>query len=198
MKYELEPERPATLTVAEAAQQLRISERRLRNAMQRHFECGLRSVWTETADGPLWEAQALQAFWHPVTMDTMGRRRQHREPVARKPVTPPPGLPTMLIPIGERLLALDLYRRRGPGVYFLCFGDDVIYIGQSVRPVARVGEHLYRYRFDRAFLLPCARAGLSRLEGSFIRAFRPRQNGNPGPVPRDARALVARFGWTMA
>lgn len=70
------------------------------------------------------------------------------------------------------------------GVYFLCRGDNVVYVGQSVTLSARIGIHssekqMRPKEFDRAYLLPVPREHLNRVEAAFIRALRPEYNGLP-------------------
>lgn len=64
-----------------------------------------------------------------------------------------------------------------PGVYFLCDGDDVVYVGQSVQPTARIATHVTTKTFDRAYLLPVPPSELNEVEGAFIRVLTPRLNG---------------------
>lgn len=70
--------------------------------------------------------------------------------------------------------------RLSPGIYFVCDGDEVIYVGQSVNPGARLATHdkgFAEYECLRVFLLPWPRYDLNRLEGAIIRRLRPRLNG---------------------
>jgi hypothetical protein len=97
-------------------------------------------------------------------------------------------LPVALRPLARDLQVLPFTGQRA-GVYFLCLQDRVVYVGQSVCPTARVGQHQADKVFDRVFIYPCLPEHLSLLEGAFIRALRPELNGNPGPMT-DA-ALVA-------
>lgn len=80
-----------------------------------------------------------------------------------------------------------------PGVYFLCLGDEVVYVGQSIRPLARTTQHDDK-TFDRIYLLPVPVSDLNRVEGAFIRVLRPKLNG-VGPVitPDLAQEVVASF-----
>jgi hypothetical protein len=72
-----------------------------------------------------------------------------------------------------------------PGVYFLCQGDEVVYIGQSVNVPGRVMSHLRQSRrpagktFDplRIFYLPVPESELLRVESEFIGRLPPRYNG---------------------
>ena len=72
-----------------------------------------------------------------------------------------------------------------PGVYFLCQGDEVVYVGQSVSVPDRVMSHIRESRrpagkmFDplRIFYLPVPESELLRVESEFIARLRPRYNG---------------------
>lgn len=66
-----------------------------------------------------------------------------------------------------------------PGVYFLCHGDEVVYVGQSVNPMGRVATHVDEglKTFDRVYLLPTPKHELNDVEAAFIRTLRPRQQG---------------------
>jgi hypothetical protein len=71
-----------------------------------------------------------------------------------------------------------------PGVYFLCQGDEVVYVGQSVNVPDRVMSHLRESRrpagktFDplRVFYLPVPESELLRVESEFIGRLQPRYN----------------------
>ena len=81
-----------------------------------------------------------------------------------------------------------------PGVYFLCLGDEVVYVGQSVNVPARIMSHIYESRrpagktFDHAriFYLPVPESELLRLESEFIHRLRPRYNGNATQAAKGA------------
>jgi hypothetical protein len=72
-----------------------------------------------------------------------------------------------------------------PGVYFLCLGDEVVYVGQSVNVPARIMTHINESRrpagkrFDplRIFYLPVPGSELSRIESEFIGKLQPEYNG---------------------
>jgi hypothetical protein len=66
-----------------------------------------------------------------------------------------------------------------PGVYFLCKGDEVVYVGQSVAPAGRIATHAQNpYKdFDRVYLLPVPESELNDVEGAFIRHLEPSQQG---------------------
>lgn len=101
-------------------------------------------------------------------------------------------LPLALRPLARELQFLPFTGPRS-GVYFLCHGDRVVYIGQSVCPVARVATHHAAGKvFDRAYVYPCLPEHLNLIEGALIRALLPELNGNPGPVT-DVASLAALY-----
>lgn len=64
-----------------------------------------------------------------------------------------------------------------PGIYFLTKNDEIVYVGQSVNPIARIHSHQQEKDFEKAYLLPVPREKLDEVEAAFIRFFRPRLNG---------------------
>ncbi len=67
------------------------------------------------------------------------------------------------------------------GIYFLCEQNEVVYVGQSVVPSARVAYHKEDGKlFDTVFLLPCPRSEMNLVESKLIHALKPRYNGNTG------------------
>ena len=61
------------------------------------------------------------------------------------------------------------------GVYFLFLRDDLVYIGQSVSILGRVGQHRDK-KFDRFTFINCAKEHLNDVEGFFINLLQPRLN----------------------
>jgi hypothetical protein len=78
-----------------------------------------------------------------------------------------------------------------PGVYFLVHGTEVVYVGQSTSPIARVINHRNNKVFERAFMVPVPRELLDEVEGALIRFFKPRMNGadHVGDLAHDRRVL---------
>jgi hypothetical protein len=74
------------------------------------------------------------------------------------------------------LLLVELFRKCGSGVYFLCKGEDVVYVGQAQEIMARVGAHVSFKEFDRVYYTPVPKSDLSDVETAFIHALRPRYN----------------------
>jgi hypothetical protein len=63
-------------------------------------------------------------------------------------------------------------------VYFLCLGDEVVYVGQSVGLARRVIDHSEDVNklFDRVFYLLVPQKQLNRIESRFIAELQPRLN----------------------
>ena len=84
----------------------------------------------------------------------------------------------------------------GSGIYFLCYKQEVVYVGQSVNITARITAHAGK-TFDRVFFLPWPKDDLDRVEGAFIRTLRAPLNmtvrGAPAaPASRQDDAEVIR------
>jgi len=62
------------------------------------------------------------------------------------------------------------------GVYFLCRGGKVVYVGQSANVAGRVGKHCGAKEFDYAFCMRVPKSDLNFVEGEFIRALEPEYN----------------------
>lgn len=103
-------------------------------------------------------------------------------------------LPAALRAIAEWLRTVPL--TNAVGIYFLCSGESIVYIGQSVSVAGRIAQHRHDGKvFDRAFVLPCLPEHLNLLEGHFIRAIRPTLNGRCAPAtdPTHVAALYPEF-----
>jgi hypothetical protein len=65
------------------------------------------------------------------------------------------------------------------GVYFLVHEHRVVYVGQSVNILARVGSHkASRKVFDRVAFVTCAQEHLNVVESLYIHILRPPLNGD--------------------
>lgn len=74
------------------------------------------------------------------------------------------------------------------GVYFLVQQEEIVYVGQSVNPTARISNHTANARkdFDRAYMVPVPLSRLDDVEAALIRLLRPRDNRTtPAEVPMD-------------
>jgi len=67
----------------------------------------------------------------------------------------------------------------GSGVYFLIKSKKVIYVGQTVNVIIRVGTHATTKKFDTWHWIPCPRDKLNALERIYIDAFLPPLNRDP-------------------
>jgi hypothetical protein len=93
---------------------------------------------------------------------------------------------------------LHLLTLMSPGVYFLCLGDKVVYVGQSLNPPSRASAHLAsRIGFDRVYVLPVPREALDLVEGALIRSLKPKLNGEgrrgrhvSGPDPAAGKTAI--------
>jgi hypothetical protein len=67
------------------------------------------------------------------------------------------------------------------GVYFLCDGDEVVYVGQSSCVALRLGTHIMegvkKFDHNRVFFLPCPIESLNLIEQHYIETLKPRYNG---------------------
>lgn len=88
------------------------------------------------------------------------------------------------------------------GIYFLCDGMEVVYVGQSVAVFNRVSSHMYltegKYdykKFDhaRVYYVPCPKDELTETERYWIRTLRPKYNRahKPAEEQQDDPLLVA-------
>lgn len=114
----------------------------------------------------------------------MGRSRPTAAPAAIAAISSllaPPAVPVAL----------------GPGIYFLCDGPDVVYVGQSTEVYIRVPQHVTTKVFDRWYWMPALEVELNHIEGAFIRLLRPKYNYGGdgrlrGPMPGNISHL---FNW---
>lgn len=94
----------------------------------------------------------------------------------------------------------DISAILGPGIYALCFCDEVVYIGQAKRMLARIythrnlcerkrsGKKLETYlkvkivTFSKVYIRPCAYEDMDRIEKEMILKYRPKYNTNHMPA----------------
>lgn len=107
-----------------------------------------------------------------------------------------------MIPGELAALAAQLHRIPiGPetparGIYFLLSGVRVVYVGQSVSVLGRLGQHLRDKDFDSVVALPVGPdQSLDAIEGAFIRWLRPTLNAaGRGPLTDEDRTVLAALG----
>lgn len=93
------------------------------------------------------------------------------------------------------------------GVYFLCFGGEVVYVGQSASPASRISSHVLEGKkmFDRVYLLPVPVNDLNNIEAAFIKTLNPVYNGKikgtDKPIhptlSEDIGDIFARIGYEL-
>jgi hypothetical protein len=87
-------------------------------------------------------------------------------------------LPTCLEQIKDQLVRFE--EPRLCGVYFVCDGDEVFYVGQSVHIGQRLKNHLYWILRDCkspvVFYIPCQPQDLDHVERMWIKRLQPRNN----------------------
>jgi len=78
------------------------------------------------------------------------------------------------------------------GVYFLVQDDEVVYVGQSVNPLARISTHVKEKAgmFNKFYFLAVPKHMLDSVEGGFIKLLKPKLNGNPGPSAYGKESLA--------
>lgn len=100
--------------------------------------------------------------------DVEAYRRQHC--FARPPKT-------AVLDAGQ-ILASPVAAPTKPGIYFLVLRGEIVYVGQSINPLCRLGQHAAERQFDSFVVLPCPVKELATIEGAYILALRPRYNKN--------------------
>jgi len=78
------------------------------------------------------------------------------------------------------------------GVYFLLRQDAIVYIGQSINVIQRIGTHVteHKKRFDRVLYLPCPQGLLDFYERELIFYFKPRYNRQHLETTRSAEKFI--------
>lgn len=74
------------------------------------------------------------------------------------------------------LATASLPLRAMRGIYFLVANGEIVYVGQSVNVVVRVGQHVARFSFDSVAIAEIPAGSMAEIERSYIRAFLPRHN----------------------
>jgi alkanesulfonate monooxygenase SsuD/methylene tetrahydromethanopterin reductase-like flavin-dependent oxidoreductase (luciferase family) len=67
------------------------------------------------------------------------------------------------------------------GIYFLIYGQEIVYVGQSVNVISRMSEHARRIKFSRYAFAPFPAKHLDLVESLYIHLLRPRLNGYEAP-----------------
>ena len=85
------------------------------------------------------------------------------------------------------------------GVYLLLWKGEIVYVGQSVKPCARIATHVVQrgksrkqswgskalpaMKFDSVQIRPCMLGELDALEKELIERFQPKYNIKQKPIP---------------
>ena len=64
-------------------------------------------------------------------------------------------------------------------VYFLVYNNDVVYVGQTTRGLARVYTHAYSKKFNKIYVIECDEEELDYLEDHYIFKYKPIYNKRP-------------------
>lgn len=62
------------------------------------------------------------------------------------------------------------------GIYFLIKESKIVYIGQSINLLSRLGSHTKRIDFDKYTFVKCAKEHLNDVESALISRFNPEHN----------------------
>ncbi len=92
------------------------------------------------------------------------------------------------------LMDITAASRLSSGIYFMCLGDRVVYVGRSTSVGSRIGQHVIEARkvFDTILHLPWPADSLAQIEAELIRALKPEYNtvGLVGDASRSADKLL--------
>lgn len=80
-----------------------------------------------------------------------------------------------------------------PVVYFLCKGDTVVYVGQSIRITSRLKSHPCTGKYDKVFYVPCELDELDSLEAYWIAKLKPKLNNKQLPKSAKDAKYRAKF-----
>jgi len=86
----------------------------------------------------------------------------------------PPKKPKRIYSSKKQVHVTAEYNRSG--VYLLFDEGEIVYVGQSVKPLRRIGEHQSSKAFDSYRILYCATNRRLYWESKLIHALRPRLN----------------------
>ena len=64
-------------------------------------------------------------------------------------------------------------------VYFLIYNENVVYVGQTTRGLARVYSHVHDKRFDKIYIIECDEEELDYWEDFYIFKYKPKYNKRP-------------------
>ena len=64
-------------------------------------------------------------------------------------------------------------------IYFLIYNDDVVYVGQTKRGLARVYNHVHDKNFNKIYIIECDEDELDYMEDLYIFKYKPIYNKRP-------------------
>jgi hypothetical protein len=81
----------------------------------------------------------------------------------------------------------DMSHLMSPGIYILCHKGEVVYVGQTIKPLSRIGNHYGNIKFDAVYFLRWPKDAqnmnifdikwrLDEVENKFISLFEPPAN----------------------
>lgn len=164
-------------SAAEAADELGISEERLMELAL----AGYAPHWKVDGGPPQFRMQELKAWGaRNLTIACGGRPLEVQLRVEVAPLACN-NAPDSICDIPE---LVELPCAAQPGIYFLVKNHEVVYVGQSISPLMRIGTHgASQWKdFDQVFMFPVPQDLLNKVEGALIRWLRPPLNSQ---VPRE-------------
>ena len=87
-------------------------------------------------------------------------------------------IPPFLRDYNEVVIPTLLPPKKYSGIYFLCIGNRLAYIGRSVSVITRIATHIgeHRIEFDCMYVVPHPTQGLKEIEEAMIKYYHPPQN----------------------
>lgn len=126
--------------------------------------------------GPWFKAMELEKWFHENLVQARGTTKVADPQITDEPSQSAPSSIAKLyglVRFGKDSTVIT-------GVYFLCDGDEVVYVGQSTNIPARIGTHIHHrartFDHDRVFCLGVPRGHLDRVEAELIDQLRPKYN----------------------
>ena len=150
-------------------------------SLTHYADAGLAPHWRVNGGPPLFAISELKSWAAANLLQRINGKDVPRQFEFRVTYAPPPLAARESVPCSIAGLAglcdITDAMRICAGVYFLCHGNEVVYIGQSVNAASRIVQDNGHKEFDRVFFLPVAPPDLDRVEGTFIHLLRPKLNG---------------------
>lgn len=161
-------------TVREICAALTLDEARLQGLA----DAGICPHWRIDGGEPLFQVSEIKRW---VAQNLLARYEGTTLPIVVRPClppAPPSTLPPESLSTIPNLKEIPITTSMLTGVYVLCSGASIVYVGQSVNPSARIANHpLDAWQVDRCFLVPAPREALDEVEAALIRLLNPTKNG---------------------